>query len=125
MTKNETVNTVLKVCDISYLTEMVHGKNNLIREIMDEFLIQISTELQCISDAVEKRNYQVIKNLAHSMKSSVSIMGVSILTPVLQEIEDLGANAMDIDKIKKLHIILNLICKQVIEEIESIKHRYV
>lgn len=123
--KINTENMTANVCNISYLTEMVNGKKNLIREIMDEFCVQISEELQRINDAVENTNYQVIKNLAHTMKSTVSIMGVTILTPVLDDMESLSITANDIEKIKTLNISLNLICKQIIDEIESIKHKYV
>lgn len=125
MIKNETDKKIEHVCDISYLTEMVHGKNNLVKEIMEEFLMQISSELQSINEAVIKTNYPIIKNLAHSMKSSISIMGVSVLTPVLQEMEDLGAKETDIEKIKELNLTLNIICLQATKEIESIKHKYV
>ena len=59
------------------------------------------------------------------MKSSVSIMGISILTPILNEIEDLGAKAADIETIKKLNHKLIFICKQVIEEIEKEKLKYI
>lgn len=46
------------------------------------------------------------------------------ITPVLQEMEDLGTKALDIEKIKQLNQTLNFICKQAMEEIESVKHNY-
>lgn len=123
--KIETENTTENICNISYLTEMVHGNKTLMKEIIDEFQVQISEELKRINDAVENTNYQVIKNLAHTMKSTVSIMGVTILTPVLNEMEDLAKNANDIEKIKTLVITLNIICKKIIDEVASNKHKYI
>lgn len=123
--KIEIENTTENICNISYLTEMVHGNKTLMKEIIDEFQVQISEELKRINDAVENTNYQVIKNLAHTMKSTVSIMGVTILTPVLNEMEDLAKNANDIEKIKTLVITLNIICKKVIDEVASNKHKYI
>ena len=114
-----------KVCDLNYLTEMMGGKKSLIKEIMDVFLKQIPEELQSINDAITKTDYATIKKFAHTMKSSVSIMSVSILTPVLQEMEDLGARAIDIEQIKQLNQKLNLICKQALEEIEREKLNFV
>ena len=58
------------------------------------------------------------------MRSSVSIMGISILAPVLQEMEN-AAKAGDMGKIKELDTKLNLICRQVIDEIEREKHNYI
>ena len=59
------------------------------------------------------------------MKSSVSIMSISILIPILKEMEDLGAKATDLDKIKQLNQQLNLICNQAIREIEKEKLNYI
>ena len=123
--KIKTENIPADICNIRYLNEMVHGNKTLMREIIDEFRVQISEELKRINDAVENTNYQVIKNLAHTMKSTVSIMGVTILTPALNEMESLAKNANDIEKIKTLIISLNIICKQIIDEVESNKEKYV
>lgn len=125
MTNNESENNTENVCDITYLSEMMGGKKHLIKEIMDVFLIQIQEELQVINEAVSKADYPIIKKLAHTMKSSVSVMGITILTPILKEMEDLGANALNIEKITQLNHTLNLKCNQAIEEIENIKHNYV
>lgn len=119
---NVKVNSITEnVCNFNYLSEMVNGKKNLITEIMDTFLKQIPQELQSINDAILKKDYPLIKSLAHKMKSSVSIMGISSLTPVLQEMMDLGEKASDIEKIEKLNQKLNLICKKAIKEIEKEK----
>lgn len=125
MTNNGSEKNNENICDVSYLTEMMHGKKHLIKEIIDEFLQQIPEELQCVNDAVKNANYSIIKNYAHSMKSSVSIMGITILTPILQEMEDLGTKAANIEKITELNHSLNLYCIQAIKEIEIIKHNYV
>ena len=123
--KIEPENATTNICNISYLTEMVHGNKTLMSEIIDEFHVQISEELKRINDALENANYQVIKSLAHTMKSTVSIIGVTILTPLLNEIESLAKNANDIEKIKTLIISLNIICKKIIDEVESNKHKYI
>jgi HPt (histidine-containing phosphotransfer) domain-containing protein len=125
MIKNESENKIENVCDLMYLDKMMGGKKNLIKGIIDAFLKQVPEELQSINDAIEKTDYKIIKNVAHTMRSTVSIMGISILTPVLKEMEDLGASASDIEKIKELNQKLNLICKQVLEEIEREEHNYV
>ncbi|MFA6924811.1 MAG: Hpt domain-containing protein [Bacteroidales bacterium] len=111
------------VCDFRYLNEIMNGKKHLIKEITNAFLKQLPEELHCINDAITKTDYAIIKSFAHSMKSSVSIMGISILAPVLQEMEELGTTAADIEKIKELNQTLNLICNKAILEIE--KHNYV
>jgi HPt (histidine-containing phosphotransfer) domain-containing protein len=116
--------SIENVCDLNYLKEMMGSKKHLINEIMDAFLKQVPEELQSIKEAITKTDYAIIKSFSHTMKSSVSIMGVSKLTPVLQEMEDLATKETDIEKIKELNDTLNLICKQATEEIEREKMNY-
>ena len=113
------------VCDLQYLTEMIAGKKQLIREILDEFLKQIPDELNQITEAVKNIEYPLIKNISHKMRSSVSIMGIASLAPVLQEMEDLGGGSTGIEKLKLLNQQLNSVCGQAIEEIEKMQINYV
>src|SRR5438270_13860416 len=91
MIKTESENKTGHVCNFHYLTETMGGKKHLIKDIMDVFLKQVPEELQHMNDAVKNSDYAVVKSVAHTMKSSVSIMGISALTPLLQEIENLAA----------------------------------
>ncbi len=125
MNNSESENRNLNVCDLKYLNDLMGGKKHLVKGVLDVFLIQIPEELQCINEAVTKINYAVIKGYAHTMKSTVSIMGISCLTDILQEMEDLSASSTDIENIIMLNQKLNLICNKAIEEIENEKHNYV
>jgi HPt (histidine-containing phosphotransfer) domain-containing protein len=116
---------IANVCDLKYLTEMMGGKKHLIKGIMDAFLTQIPEELNSISEAIINANYASIKNFAHTMKSSVSIMGITMLTPVLQEMEALALTAMNIEKIKELNQELTLICHLALEEVEKDRENFV
>lgn len=126
MIKSEYKKSTENICNFRYLIEMTGGKKHLIKGILDVFLKQINEELICMNDAVNKIDYSAIKRYAHAMKSSVSVMGVSILTPVLLEMENLATVtdgsiplATSIEKIKELNQKLNVICRQVIDEIEK------
>ncbi len=124
MNINEPNQSNTPVCDLRYLTEMMGSKNHLIRGIMDAFLEQVPDELSRLNTAVIAINYPIIKNLAHTMKSSVSIMGITLLTPILKEMEELGTSANSIERINELNLQLNLICTQAINEIETKKNNY-
>ena len=113
------------VCNFKYLSETMGGKKKSIKEVIDVFIEQVPVQLQSINDAIAKKDYPVIKKVAHVMRSSISIMGISTLVPILQEMENLGEKAEDIEKIKKLNQKLNTICKQALEEIEKEKSNYV
>lgn len=121
MENNEPQKNMKNACDFSYLSEMMGGKKNLIIGIMDAFLEQIPEELGSINEAVTNTNYPKIKNVAHTMKSTVSIMGIYSLEPVLKEMENLGSTTGSIEKIRVLNLELNSICKKAIEEVEKEK----
>ncbi len=106
------------VCNFRYLSDTVNGKKHLMVGIMDTFLSQVTDELSSINNAVSDSEYPVIMKYAHTMMSSVSIMGISILSPVLQEMETLGKLGIGIEKIKELNKKLNLICIRAFKEIE-------
>lgn len=125
MKKNESVAHIKNVCDFKYLSETMGGKKKAIREVIDAFVEEVPQQLKSMNDAISKKDYSIIKRFAHVMRSSVSIMGISALVPVLQDMENLGAKAMDIEKIKELNEQLNLICKQALEELEKEKTNYI
>ncbi|MBK6834324.1 MAG: Hpt domain-containing protein [Bacteroidetes bacterium] len=106
-----------KVCNFGYLTEMMGNKKSLVKEIIDAYILQVPEELETLSAAVEKIDYPTIKRLAHTIKSSVSIMGMSTATPILQEMENLGTACSNISRINELNENLKLICQRAIEEI--------
>jgi HPt (histidine-containing phosphotransfer) domain-containing protein len=115
------------VCNFNYLSELMNGKKHLITEVMDVFLKQVPDELQNINKAVAEMDYAKIKIFAHSMRSTVSIMGITILGVLLKEMEDLSfaaaADATQLtpgnEKIKEMNRRLNLICRQAIAETEK------
>lgn len=125
MIEIESEKSIKNVCDLKYIINITNEKKFLIKEIIDAFLKQVPEELQSINDAITKTDYVIIKNIAHTMQSSVSIMGISVLAPILQEMENLGATAAGIERIKQLNQKLNLICKQATEEIKREKLNYV
>lgn len=125
MTTNITGNCIEPVCNISYLSEIVGGKKDLIRQIMEAFLSQIAEDLPSITNAISKTDYLTINQITHSMKSSASIMGISAIRPVLEEMEVLGASATNIDRIKELNQMLNIVYRQAVAEIEKEKLNYV
>ena len=133
MTNTNSENSLEKVCNYRYLLAMTGGKEQAIKDITDTFLSQISEELKSINDAILKSDYVVIKSIAHTMQSTVTIMGIAVLAPVLREMESLSASASgstplltsSVEKIKSLNEILNVICKQAIDEIERDKYNFI
>jgi HPt (histidine-containing phosphotransfer) domain-containing protein len=112
------------ICDFRYLSETMGGKEDLIKEIIDTFLKQVPEHLSDLNDSISKSDYSSMALLVHTLKSSVSIMGISLLTPVLHEMEELATNKTNIERIKELNDHLNGIFKLALEEIEKERLKY-
>ena len=125
MIKNDTEIKTDNVCNFHYLNEMTGGNKQLSIEIIDAFLNQVPVELQTISDAITKKDYKTIKNYAHTMQSSVSIMGITLLAPILKEMENLAATGNEIEKINQLYYDIVSISIQAVEEIKKEKLNYI
>ena len=115
----------VRVTDLGFLIESMGGKKDVIRETIDIFLTQVPEDVAILNEAVAVADYQRIKNYAHKMKSTASLIGMHQLTPVLAEMETLGAAKKEIEKIRDLNKILNAQCKQGIEEIQQERLNYV
>jgi len=115
----------VRVCNFKYLFDMMNGKKLLITGVMDVFLEQVPEELQRINEAVTKTDYATIKIFAHTMRSTMSIMGISVLEALLKEMEDLGTSETGIEKITELNQKLNSICTKAIEETKKEKFNYI
>jgi PAS domain S-box-containing protein len=115
---------IKKVINLDYLTDIMSGKKELIKETIDIFLQQASEDLPIINEAVNKTDYLTVKRFAHRMKSTITMMGISSLTPVLEEMEVLGKAENDIERIKILNKTLNTTYAQALEEIKIERLKY-
>lgn len=112
------------VCNLDYLTQWTSGNKTMMRKIMESFLNEIVVELKEIQDAISEKNYELIARLAHKNKTTISIMGVSSLIPILKKMEELANNQGDIEEIMQLNEKINLISQKAIDEVNCIKYQF-
>jgi signal transduction histidine kinase/DNA-binding response OmpR family regulator len=65
------------VIDLQYLKELSLGDSEFENAIIRQFIVQVPEELGLLNEAVQKRNKQQIKSIAHGMKSSVAYLGLT------------------------------------------------
>lgn len=111
--------------DMKYLVEMMNGNKVLIKEIIDLILLQVPKELEQIDSAVRHTDFLLIKTLAHSMRSSFSVLDLPVLRPVLQEMEHLATKESEIERIQELNVTLQINTHRAIEEITIERLKYV
>ncbi len=81
-----------KILNLGYLIDLSKGKKTFVREMLDLFGRQAPKELEALRRAVEARDFEKIRTLAHNLKSTAAYVGV---TPeglaVLEKMERLGS----------------------------------
>ncbi|HSH67918.1 MAG TPA: ATP-binding protein, partial [Bacteroidia bacterium] len=113
-----------KVINLEYLTDIMSGKKELIKETIDIFIKQAAEDLPIIKEAIDKSDYLTVKRFAHRMKSTITMMGIESLGPVLEEMEILGKEQNNLERIKELNNKLNATYSLALEEIKIEKLKY-
>jgi CheY-like chemotaxis protein/HPt (histidine-containing phosphotransfer) domain-containing protein len=77
-----------EVISMDYLNELSGGDKAFERQILGQFLIQMPEELQQLEEAIDHKDFETVKQTAHSLKSTVGYVGLSDeLHPHLDRIE--------------------------------------
>jgi signal transduction histidine kinase/CheY-like chemotaxis protein len=109
------------ICDMRFITENFGNNKQLIVEIIDVFLQHVPHNLNSINSALTANNYQDFRAFAHKIKSAVAMFGIPELEQLLNEMELKSANDINTEKIKELNHRLNLMLRQLFEEVEIYK----
>ncbi|TBR19711.1 MAG: hypothetical protein EPO57_02775 [Chitinophagaceae bacterium] len=104
--------------DLSFLSESVHGKKHLVKEMLDIFLKELPDGILNLEDAIAKKDYETVKQVAHRMTSSVSILGIQDMRSLLLEIQATTKTNLQSDAIEGQIKKLRGMAKAVIEEIK-------
>jgi HPt (histidine-containing phosphotransfer) domain-containing protein len=74
--------------NLNYLHELSGNDKDFEKVMMEQFVQQIPVEIASLQTAIESKDWLAAKKVAHSLKSTVSYMGLSDeLHPPLQDIE--------------------------------------
>lgn len=111
------LNSAARFIDLNYLKELSLGDTEFEQTIIQQFIIQVPEELDMLQQAIDEKNKQKIKNIAHGMKSSVAYLGLSEkVYPFLQRMEAEAASNEPSDHFQEDYVQVKLICQQAIEE---------
>lgn len=103
-----------KVIDLSYMKEIGGGDSQYERLVTEQFLTLVPSQIVALREALANRNYVEMKRIAHSLKTSVSIMGVDVLLQdELDLLEDKDAETMQLEeKILRVMAVCNAALKE-------------
>ena len=112
--------TTGKVCNLGYLMGATRGNKLIINNIVSVFFKETRKELSTLDDAIKKINYPAISDISHKIKSAFSILGIAVLEPIFNEMEQLSNNTSPIGRIEQLNRRVNIVFNQAMAEMKAI-----
>jgi signal transduction histidine kinase/CheY-like chemotaxis protein len=107
------------VCDLSYILDVAKGNQVFLKEIFGLFLNQTPVDLKQLEQYIEDSNYDAMMKVAHRMKSSTRLIGLSNKTEHLLDAIEFASEENKNSKflLEQLHPVKE-ICLQALKEIE-------
>lgn len=94
------LNTAL---DVEYLTKIYENDATIIQIMFDAFLTDSAPRWKDLKETIESRDFPKVASVAHSIKPSFSMVGLTWLHPKIAELEGTAKNNPDFDKIQSLY----------------------
>lgn len=73
--------------DLTYLHDVFHGNEAMVQQIVELFLEQAPAFGQSMTKCVRDGKWKDLHPIAHKLKSSVNMLGMTGLAPIVLEIE--------------------------------------
>jgi len=108
------------VIDREYLRSLSKGDEAFEKNMMKAFSEQMPRELNALKTAIAEKNYKKIESAAHSMKSTVSFLGIHQLAPLLEQIETDSQNKNGITGIHHSFTSVEATCHLAIKEVSKL-----
>lgn len=91
-------NSEIKV-DLSYLNEVSSGNSEFIIEMIDIFMQQTPVYVQQLTDAIAKKDWTAIAQVAHKIKPTLGFMGIDSARDIMVQIENDARNQENYESI--------------------------
>ncbi|HEY2720563.1 MAG TPA: response regulator [Chitinophagaceae bacterium] len=103
-----------KYIHLEYMKEISSGNKEYEKTVSEQFIEAIPEDLEAIKNAWKDNNLTELRQLAHNMKTTISVMG---LTDQLQScLETLEYDDLSVEKFSRQFTILQAICNEALLE---------
>ncbi len=109
-----------KHINLDYLNEMTDGSKDLKRDLICMFIKQIPVFSEQLDEYYKQGDYNSLGKLAHKIKSSVAMMGISELTTDMKTLEYITKEGKNKGKYPFFISKFKTISKEAIEELNNI-----
>lgn len=104
--------------NLDHLKALSLHNQSFIREILEVYLANNPTDLDKMKEAVEQKDWKVVRYYAHKLKSSSFTIGFQRGYEVFQKIEYQIKNDLPLDPIEEWFAEATMVCDQCAKEVK-------
>ena len=91
-----------KYTNLKYLKEESLNESEILKLLIEQFLKDLNDFLIVLDLGLEEKNWELLHEITHKIKPSISMFGISKLNPIIQELTDRFRNKEKLDDISGL-----------------------
>ncbi|WP_020526425.1 Hpt domain-containing protein [Flexithrix dorotheae] len=115
------MNLTSNLTSFSYLSEFSENDTGFMREMVDVFIEETPREIQKLQFALSKKDWKTIGSIAHSLKTSVRLMGMEEIHVDVEELEIMGKSKQNVKLIPERTAKIIKICEEAVVELKEKK----
>lgn len=112
-----------KFVSLDQINELTDGSPELIHDLISMFLKQVPVFAEQLDTLYKNGEYIALGKLAHKIKGSVSILGISELASYMKELENLACENSQAEKYPELILKYKTISTEAVKELKDIINR--
>lgn len=109
-----------KHINLEYLNEMSEGNQDLVRDLITMFIRQVPIFNDQLENYYQSGDYMSLGKLAHKIKSSVAMMGISELTTDMKVLEDMAKRGINAEKYPQYISKFKAVTHEAVDELQVI-----
>ena len=110
--------------DLTYLQDVFHGNDVMVQQIVQLFLEQAPEFSRSMQTCVREMRWSDLHPIAHKLKSSVNMLGMTGLAPIVLEIEKTSKFGQDPtslpELVSELNVQLELVCLTLTHDLQEV-----
>lgn len=120
----ETQTPAFKFISLKTLLEFSRGKNDFVVKMLKLLLEQTPPAVKSIGEAIQNKNFEEARSLAHKMKPNVNLLGNLELDRLILKIEKDAENSASVDSLNAMYADFRQLYDLAMTELQTAYNRY-
>jgi PAS domain S-box-containing protein len=105
--------------NLTEIKKIAGGDKDFIKQMISIFLDQIPQSLAQINQAIETKDFERVKSVAHQMKPSIDIMQIDSLKKEVRFVEENAGNQTNLEQLPEFITKLNTVLNSVLTQLKA------